>query len=157
MQINDFDFDIEKIVELIKQKFNEIYKARIELLFFSNIEKEDTLKILVERLSKENISADYATLDKIPSNVIYISYYDKYIPSWSIVSKSNQYQCEDLEGPVELQDNDYYYLSETDLRRKIKYAKNPLEKQRLERELGERNCFNRRNKATKKSKRRKRK
>ena len=156
MQINDFDFDIEKIVELIKQKFqNEIYKARIELLFFSNIENEDALKILVERLSKENISADYATLDKIPSNVIYISYYAKYIPSWSIVSKSNQ--CEDFEGPSEVQDNDYYYLSETDLRRKIKYAKNPLEKQRLERELGERNCFNRRNKATKKSKRRKKK
>lgn len=155
MQINDFDFDIEKIVELIKQKFqNEIYKARIELLFFSNIENEDALKILVERLSKENISADYATFDEIPSNIVYISYCGKYVPSWSIVSKFNQ--CEDLEGPGESQDNDYY-LSETDLRRKIKYAKNPLEKQRLERELGERNCFNRRNKATKKSKRRKRK
>lgn len=177
MQINNTD--IEKIVQIIKENFqNEIYKERIEFLFISNIEKEDTLKTLVEMLSKENIHASYAISDKMLSGKIGVTYFDKYVStqnmemklcssiedwkdilddytcSWSIrqiVSKSDLY--DDL---IESQDGSYYsYLSETELKRKIKYAKNPLEKQRLERELGKLNSFSRHNKATKKNKRRK--
>lgn len=160
--------DMNELIKFLKEKIpcND-ENSKYSFTFAVSSSRVEELKTALEKI-KDDINIDITFYDSelVDENKVYV------LPGKSFQTDEYQDHLDNVEVALREFSEDEYFdreeicdeddryrcgLTEIELRRKIKYTKNPLEKQRLERELGYMNSFGRHKSATKKRKNKRRK
>lgn len=144
-------YDVKSLIKVI-----ESYKNKERIIIYAGKNLIDELKDILRLRDLYNVKVrEFPLPDLEEDKVFIVNESEIHINLNDFNTDYRKGYHEELSEVAEKYREDY--LSEIDLKKKIKYSKNPLEKQRLERELGYR-CFgSRRNKSTKKNKHKRRK